>query len=54
MPKYVYCRNCRKKDVHFEGKYCSIECADIYDGIATEQEMIESSGAHKALMGWRP
>ena len=48
------CKNCGKKDTHFEGKFCSIECADIYDGTATETKMIDSSDAVKALMGWRP
>ena len=53
MPKYVYCQNCRKKDIHFERKFCSIECADIYDEIFTEEEMKNSSDVVKALMGWR-
>jgi len=53
MPRYRFCQNCDKEDVHFEKKFCSIECADIYDRIAPESEMIDSSDAVKSLMGWR-
>lgn len=27
------CLNCEDPDIHFENKFCCIECADLYDGI---------------------
>ena len=37
MPKYKYCQKCKDPDVNFEGKFCSIECADLFDKIDVDQ-----------------
>lgn len=38
-----FCKNCGDPDAHFEGKFCSIDCADLYDGIDApcQREMIK-------------
>lgn len=35
-----YCLNCGDPDIHFEKKYCSIDCADIHDGIEAPTQQI--------------
>ncbi len=39
-----HCLTCGDPDTHFERKYCSIDCADIYDGIEapTQQTRIDN------------
>ena len=43
MPKYKYCQKCGDPDVSFEKKFCSLDCADLYDGIDDElwQQLIK-------------
>ena len=31
MPKIVNCRFCGIKDTNYERRFCSIECADLFD-----------------------
>lgn len=48
-----YCLNCKKQDTHFEGKYCSIKCADLYEGVFKQQEINEMSITEKILLGYK-
>ena len=37
MPRYKHCQTCKDPNVSFENKFCSIECADLYDGMKINQ-----------------
>lgn len=41
MVNTKHCLNCKRHDIHFEGKFCSIECADLYEGLCLKCEAIK-------------
>jgi len=51
MVNTKHCLNCKRHDTSYEKKFCSIECADLYEGLCTKCESIRLGNFHYTDLG---